>query len=147
MESKDFPDSEGYWAFEGAIFGSSVERVQWVTMVRENSINNELYAHRFGGHAHMVKQMIGKWWRVQLPWDAGAQGAENWMPVNTVLVGGESIYADNIAVIIGYRDIAMATFVWPKDDGYEYAVCRRVAGAGEGDNNNQTKGTNDEQSS
>jgi hypothetical protein len=66
----DMPDGEGYFAFEGRIDGSSVERLQWCVMVRRNSIDKELYVWRFGGQTFKASQMFGKWTRLQMPWQA-----------------------------------------------------------------------------
>lgn len=69
-ESLDIPEGEGYWAFDGRIDGSSVDKLQWLVMVKRNSIDNNLYAYRFGGHTHRVSVMFGKWTRVYVPWES-----------------------------------------------------------------------------
>lgn len=59
-----------------------------------------------------------------------AQLARTYVPVDYLINDSlEEIYADEIAITIGYDNTAMATFAWPEKG--KYAVCRL---AGEADN-------------
>jgi hypothetical protein len=93
-EPLDAPDGDGYFTFEGRIDGSSVERLNWLVMVRRNLIEDELYAYRFGGQTHKARQMIGKWTRVYMPWEDAQQQSKamesRWKPVeNNTFVQGK----------------------------------------------------------
>jgi hypothetical protein len=69
----DMPDSVGFWAFEGYINYAKplahrrteyeVVRVYW------GETTQQFHALREKGR-HPVKMMIGKWWKVVLPWQA-----------------------------------------------------------------------------
>lgn len=72
-----WPHSEGYYAFEGRVLGSSVENLRWVVMVRMNKIDSQYYAYRFGGHTHKVTDMIGAWTKLHVPWDAPQNNKED----------------------------------------------------------------------
>lgn len=54
--------------------------------------------------------------------------ATGWEPVDHVqLASGREVHSDNIGLSVGRDDKLHNMVIWP-DDGYEYAVCRRVVG-------------------
>jgi len=65
----DSPDGEGYWEFTGRIEGSSVEKVQWLVMVRFAKLDKQYYAYRFGGMTIRANLMIGAWKRIYTSWE------------------------------------------------------------------------------
>ena len=63
---------------------------------------------------------------------AAAQRDE-WQVVSHVSNGLDNLHADEMAITIAYEGIGLATFEWPEEVGYEYAVVRRIAKKGGAD--------------
>lgn len=125
MEPKDAPDSPGFWAWEGYInyakdadpnrIEREVVRVHWGKITKQWQVVRER------GH-HPAYMLVGKWWRVTLPWDAGAQGAECWRPIDIAA-------QPNAKAVQEYLAQAVVNLFAGGFKG-SVALCRRVAGAG-----------------